>query len=238
MRLCKDSAAKKTTSLRKVNDMLSLKGIKKAYGNKTVLNGVDLSVSRGETVMISGESGCGKSTLLNIIGLLDSFDSGEYIFENKRIDKASGFGCPELRGVKIGFVFQSYFLIESLNALDNTLMPFLYNGKPINKAVRNRAHEYFEAIGLAGVAQSRAVNLSGGEKQRVAIIRALLSEPELIIADEPTGNLDSGNTEEVIKLLKEYAKADHAVLVVSHNKLLKSRFDRNYSLYGGVLHDE
>lgn len=218
--------------------LLSLKDIKKSYGTKAVLKGIDLSISTGETVMISGESGCGKSTLLNIIGLMDCYDSGEYLFEGHKVSKTNYFNSRRLRGEKIGFVFQSYFLIESLNAMDNALMPFLYNTKPIGKAVKKRAFEYFEMVGLSDVIYSRTANLSGGEKQRVAIVRALLSEPRLIIADEPTGNLDAKNTEAVVGVLKQYAKAGHSVLIVSHNQLLKSHFDRHYTLSGGVLHIE
>ena len=178
------------------NALIRLSGVRKSYdGRHYVLDGLDFALGEGETAVVYGASGCGKSTFLNIVGLLDSMNEGDYRFSNQSICARRLNAYSEVRAEKIGFVFQSYCLIEALSVADNILMPFLYNGKPISKEVLGELASLAEELGIAELLEKKAALLSGGEKQRVAIARAMLKRPRLIIADEPTGNLDEGNSQ-------------------------------------------
>jgi len=210
--------------------MIQLNRICKSYQDGTsvheVLKDISLTLSEGETVAITGRSGCGKTTLLNILGCLDTFDSGEYIFnktnvKNIRRSKLSGF-----RGRNIGFVFQSYCLIEELTALENVMLPMEYAGVAL-KERKKRAYQLLERIGLAYDMNKLPSQLSGGEQQRTAIARAIALRPPLILADEPTGSLDKTNSLQVIDLLKELPRENGTtVVLVTHDSEIACKCDR------------
>ncbi len=216
--------------------IISLKDIRKTYdGKKYVLDRLDLSIERGELAVITGKSGSGKSTLMNIIGLLDTFDEGNYTFEGEAIDlKRKNYS--HLRGGKIGFIFQSYYLIESLSVSDNILMPLLYSDKKrIEKSTIDKMNTCLEEYGLYDYRNKKTALLSGGEKQRVAVARALIKDPDLIIADEPTGNLDHENGSLIKKSLVKQTELGKSVIIVTHNKDLFSDAPSMYMLSDGRL---
>ncbi len=216
--------------------IISLKDIRKTYdGKKYVLDRLDLSIERGELAVITGKSGSGKSTLMNIIGLLDTFDAGIYMFEGESIDvKRKSYS--RLRGGKIGFIFQSYYLIESLSVSDNILMPLLYSDKKkIEKSTIDKMNSCLEEYGLYDYRNKKTALLSGGEKQRVAVARALIKDPDLIIADEPTGNLDRENGSLIKKSLVRQTELGKSVIIVTHNKDLFSDAPSMYMLSDGRL---
>lgn len=185
--------------------MIRLEGINKTYYNGSplhVLKGINLQVERGELVSIMGASGSGKSTLLNILGILDDYDSGDYYLNNVLIKDLSENKAAEYRNRMIGFIFQSFNLISFKNAMENVALPLYYQN--ISRKKRNiLALEYLDRMGLKEHAYHLPSEMSGGQKQRVAIARALISKPQIILADEPTGALDSETTQEVMDLLKE-----------------------------------
>ena len=216
--------------------IISLKDIRKTYdGKKYVLDRLDFSIERGELAVITGKSGSGKSTLMNIIGLLDTFDAGIYMFEGESIDvKRKSYS--RLRGGKIGFIFQSYYLIESLSVSDNILMPLLYSDKKkIEKSTIDKMNSCLEEYGLYDYRNKKTALLSGGEKQRVAVARALIKDPDLIIADEPTGNLDRENGSLIKKSLIKQTELGKSVIIVTHNKDLFSDAPSMYMLSDGRL---
>mgnify|MGYP005770682947 FL=1 len=216
--------------------IISLKDIRKTYdGKKYVLDRLDFSIERGELAVITGKSGSGKSTLMNIIGLLDTFDAGIYMFEGESIDvKRKSYS--RLRGGKIGFIFQSYYLIESLSVSDNILMPLLYSDKKkIEKSTIDKMNSCLEEYGLYDYRNKKTALLSGGEKQRVAVARALIKDPDLIIADEPTGNLDRENGSLIKKSLARQTELGKSVIIVTHNKDLFSDAPSMYMLSDGRL---
>ncbi len=216
--------------------IISLKDIRKTYdGKKYVLDRLDFSIERGELAVITGKSGSGKSTLMNIIGLLDTFDAGIYMFEGESIDvKRKSYS--RLRGGKIGFIFQSYYLIESLSVSDNILMPLLYSDKKkIEKSTIDKMNSCLEEYGLYDYRNKKTALLSGGEKQRVAVARALIKDPDLIIADEPTGNLDRENGSLIKKSLVRQTELGKSVIIVTHNKDLFSDAPSMYMLSDGRL---
>ncbi len=219
-----------------MNDLLTIKGVTKKYGNKKVLTGIDLTVCKGEFVVVKGQSGCGKSTLLNIVGLLDSFNGGAYLFHGQNVQKP--FRRNRLRVRELGFIFQSYCLLENLSVIDNLLMPILYSNKAVDKQLKKQIAYYLDLFQLKQLKNEKAKILSGGEKQRVAIARALLKEPSLILADEPTGNLDAVNSKIIYEELKKMTKAGTAVVTVTHNPELFQEVDSSYILTGGELHYE
>lgn len=216
-----------------MSECIRLQKVHKRYGRKEILTGVDLTVTRGELVVIKGKSGSGKSTLLNIIGLLDSFNAGELFFDEKRI--ANERQRIAIRSGKIGFIFQAYCLIENLNVMDNVLMPFLYTDDKIPDDYENYVKELLDAFGLSGFEKKKVKNLSGGEKQRVAIVRAMVRKPLLIVADEPTGNLDPENSDIVAAQLKRYTEAGNSVIVVTHSDDCFNNADKTYMLKDGIL---
>lgn len=220
-----------------MNDLIKISNLKKTYdGRRYVLNGLDFSIGEGEIATIWGASGCGKSTFLNIIGLLDDFTSGEYIFDGTLINPQRLNSYNLLRAREIGFVFQSYCLIDALSVKDNILMPYLYNDLRITKDVNARVDDLLARFNMEDLKQKKASLLSGGERQRVAIIRALIKHPRLIIADEPTGNLDEANALLVCKAFSEAANEGTSTIVVTHNRQLDFGSGRKFTLRDGVLY--
>lgn len=205
-------------------EIIRMSGIDKSYGKKSVetkvLHQVNLTVEKGEFVSLFGKSGCGKTTLLNIIGLLDSSDRGKYYLEGEEVVKLSSNKIARIRNQKIGFIFQSFHLLEDYNVLDNVTLPMGYAG--IKKRERQaRAKELLEQMGMSHRLDHYPKQLSGGEKQRVAIARALSNSPDLLLADEPTGNLDEKNSRIVMEILKKLNKSGITIIMVTHDQTLK-----------------
>jgi lipoprotein-releasing system ATP-binding protein len=220
--------------------ILEAEGLRKVYrgGDGTpieVLGGVDLAVSRGEFVAIVGASGSGKSTLLHMLGALDSPSSGSVRLDGRIYAELDESELAELRNRKIGFVFQFHHLLREFTALENVMMPLLIaGGDPA--AARSRAEELLASVGLAGRMSHRPAALSGGEQQRAAVARALAADPLVVLADEPSGNLDYGNSERLHELFARLSRAfETALVVVTHNRSLAGRADRVLSLEGGQL---
>jgi lipoprotein-releasing system ATP-binding protein len=200
-----------------------------------VLDGVELAVAPGEFVAIVGASGCGKSTLLHLLGALDHPSSGDVRLERVAYSALSSAELAELRNRRLGFVFQFHHLLRDFNARENVMMPLLIAGRPAGVA-RQLAEAALERVGLAARVTSRVTLLSGGEQQRVALARALVNDPAVLLADEPTGNLDPPTAQRMHELLAEIAReAGTAIVVVTHNRSLALRADRVLTLAGGVL---
>ncbi len=201
---------------------LECRHLRKDYGSRVVLRDIDLCLRPGEYVAIMGESGVGKSTLLNLVAGLDAADSGELLIDGIALDALDDDAATQLRRQKLGFIFQAFHLLPHLNLLQNVALPLLLNGMPIN-----RAREMLAAVGLAGREHDFPRQLSGGEMQRVAIARALVHRPRLLLADEPTGNLDPDTADEILRLLKAEIRANHAsAVIVTHSPLAASGADR------------
>ena len=198
--------------------MIRLENINKTYYNGSplhVLKGIDLEIGEGEMVSIMGASGSGKSTLLNILGILDDYDSGEYFLDGKPIKNLSETKAAEYRNRMIGFIFQSFNLISYKNAMENVALPLYYQGVPRRK--RNAmALEFLDRLGLRDWADHMPNEMSGGQKQRVAIARSLITRPQIILADEPTGALDSKTSQEVMDLLREVNRSGMTMILVTH----------------------
>jgi lipoprotein-releasing system ATP-binding protein len=200
-----------------------------------VLSGVDLAVARGEFVAIVGASGSGKSTLLHLLGALDTPTSGQVRLDGLVYGEQTAAALAAVRNRKIGFVFQFHHLLREFSALENVMMPLLIAGEEEDRA-RSRAEELLAAVGLAGRMTHRPSQLSGGEQQRAAVARALAADPRVVLADEPSGNLDHANSERLHELFARLAREfETALVVVTHNRLLAGRADRVLSLDGGRL---
>ena len=221
--------------------MLELNGIVKSYSvgrnRLAVLKGIDLVVDGGELVAIMGSSGSGKSTLLNIIGILDSYDSGSYILDGVLMRSLSERRAALYRNKYIGFVFQSFNLLPFKNAMENVALPLYYQKVPRRK--RNRsALDYLDRVGIKNWAEHLPSELSGGQKQRVAIARAMAAKPALLLADEPTGALDSETSMQIMKLLKEINDTGITIIVVTHEHDIAALTDRTIRLRDGEIESE
>lgn len=218
--------------------MIRLQGINKTYHNGAplhVLKGIDLRIEKGEFVSIMGASGSGKSTLLNILGILDKYDSGEYYLNDVLIKNLNETRAAEYRNRMIGFIFQSFNLISFKNAMENVALPLFYQG--VGRKKRNElAMEYLDKLGLKEWAHHLPNELSGGQKQRVAIARALISKPQIILADEPTGALDSKTSVEVMNILKElHDKEGLTIVVVTHESGVANQTNKIIHIKDGVI---
>ncbi len=218
--------------------MLSIEAISKSYKTETqdllVLNSISLSVNQGEFVAVMGRSGCGKTTLLNILGLIDCFDAGKYYFAGQDVSDFNSAGQSKFRSKEIGFVFQSFHLLQELNCRDNVSLAMGYSG--INKKERDRrSYELLDTIGLSEKAKRYPNQLSGGQQQRIAIARALANHPKLILADEPTGNLDYKNGVEIMELLKQLNSQGTTIIMVTHDEEFSRYANRVLSMKDGTF---
>jgi putative ABC transport system ATP-binding protein len=202
------------------------------------LNGVDLDIERGEYVAIMGASGSGKSTLMNLLGCLDTPSSGSYVLNGVAVQELSDQELAAIRNKEIGFVFQTFNLLSRTDALHNVELPLIYSGMP-RKERRARAQRSLERVGLGTRMHHQPNELSGGQRQRVAIARALVNDPSILLADEPTGNLDSGTSTEIMALFDELWRAGNTVLLVTHEADIAAHAKRRVTLRDGkVLSDE
>lgn len=223
------------------NLILKIEELNKSYDTGKsklhVLKGINLNISEGEFVSIMGSSGSGKSTLLNIIGILDEADSGIYELDGVPIKHLTESRAAEYRSRFIGFIFQSFNLINYKTALENVALPLYYQG--VSRKERNqKALEYLEKVGLAQWASHLPSEMSGGQKQRVAIARALITEPKLILADEPTGALDSQTTHDIMKLLQDINNEGKSIVVVTHEPDVAAQTKRNVMLKDGRIESD
>ena len=220
--------------------MIELKSVNKSFilGDQVVkaLNNVNFKVEKGEFVSIIGPSGSGKSTMMNILGLLDVADSGEYLLNGINIKDANDAILADIRNKKIGFIFQSFNLLPKMNALENVQVPLMYRGINKKESVK-KAYEYLEKVGLNGREKHMPSQLSGGQQQRVAIARALIGNPEIILADEPTGALDSKTGNEVMELLQKLNNEGQTIIVITHDIGIANRAKRILKMMDGKLEE-
>ena len=215
--------------------MLIAKGIYKNYGSLPVLRGVDIAIAKGEIVSISGSSGAGKSTLLHILGTLDTSDKGEIFLDDVRIDQLKGKKLAAFRNTHIGFVFQFHHLLPEFTALENVCIPGWIAGRK-KKEVEEKATALLQILGLKDRSEHKPNQLSGGEQQRVAVARALINRPSIVMADEPTGNLDSANAKELHKLFIDLrTRFQQTFLIVTHNEELAQMSDRILHMKDGRI---
>jgi len=219
-------------------EIVRLENIRKVYENfgikNEVLKGINLVIKKGEFVSIMGPSGSGKTTLMNIIGCLDTATSGKYYLDGKDISNLNDDELSEIRNEYIGFVFQQFYLIQYLNILENVLMPTIYSKKD-RKNIKKKAKELLEKVGLGDKLNFKPNQLSGGQQQRVAIARALINEPQLILADEPTGALDSKTAESIMKIFKELNEEGKTIVIITHDPSIASQTERIIKIKDGKI---
>ena len=215
--------------------MIVAKQIQKSYGKLSVLKGVDLSIHQGEIVSIVGKSGAGKSTLLHILGTLDTADSGQIFIAGEEISKLNQKKLADFRSKNLGFVFQFHHLLPEFNALENVCIPAFINGTS-DAIAKKRAHELLDYLGLSARTTHKPAQLSGGEQQRVAVARALMNQPAVIFADEPSGNLDSASSQDLHQLIFNLRKDfQQTFIIVTHNEELARMSDRRLEMKDGLL---
>ena len=221
--------------------MLTMSALSKAYRTDTVettaLDAVDLTIEDGEFVAIMGPSGCGKSTLLNVMGMLDSPTGGSYVFDGREVAGLTEGALADTRKRFIGFIFQSFNLVDELSVRENVELALLYHDIPAAER-RQRVERVLDKVGIAHRAKHRPAQLSGGQQQRVAVARALVGEPKLILADEPTGNLDTGHGEEVMKMLRQLNGEGSTIVMVTHSPAHADYAARVVNMLDGrILHE-
>lgn len=224
-------------------EILKLENVEKKYSGSVeelhIINNLSFSVEEGEFISILGRSGSGKSTLLNIMGLLDRVDGGKIFIGGQEVDKLSEEERDKIKNQMIGFVFQFHYLLPEFTALENVMLPALLNNFDKKLEIEKRAKELLEKVGLGERENHKPSQLSGGEKQRVAIARALINSPKILLADEPTGNLDEETSEIIFKILKDINKNEkQTIIVVTHSKDLAEISDKQLYLKKGVLVEE
>lgn len=217
--------------------MIQLKNITKVYGKDSgqevyALNDIDLTIEKGDFVAIVGASGSGKSTMMNILGMLDRPSKGEYYLENREINSYKDDELAKVRNKTIGFVFQKFHLLPKTSAIENVELPLIYSDR---KHIKGLALEALKKVGLENRASHKPNELSGGQQQRVAIARALVNEPEIILADEPTGNLDSKSTLEVISIFQELNKSGKTIILITHEQDIAEKAGRVIKIQDGQI---
>jgi len=220
--------------------VISLKNISKVFETETIqthaLRGVDLDINQGDYISISGPSGCGKSTLLSILGLLDTPSGGDYLLENQDVTKISADQAAEVRNKQIGFVFQSFNLIDELTVFDNIALPLFYSAEKYNNEdITNRVNECLEVVGIEHRAEHYPNQLSGGQQQKVSIARALVARPSIMLVDEPTGNLDSKSSELVMDKLAELNENGTTICLVTHDPVYAQMAKRQLHIVDGKI---
>ena len=220
------------------NSLISLEQINKTYvlGEQTVhaLKGVDLKIQKGEYLALMGPSGSGKSTLMNIIGCLDSPTSGKYWLNGKEVSQMSDSDLSEVRNTEIGFVFQSFNLLNRLTAIENVALPLVYAGIPVSERIQ-RAQFVLEKVGLKDRMKHKPNELSGGQRQRVAVARALINNPSLLLADEPTGNLDTKTSHEIMALFNEIHESGNTIVLVTHEEDIANHARNIVRMRDGII---
>ena len=222
-----------------MSNMLEIKGINKIYGEEIktqVLYDINLSFEQGSFNSIIGQSGSGKSTILNIMGTLDKATSGEIIIDGKNVKNMSNNQLAALRNSTIGFVFQFHYLLPEFTALENVLMPYEIKHGKVTKEIIKKAEDYLKLVGLEDVKNNLSTKLSGGQQQRTAIARALINNPKIILADEPTGNLDSDSTETIYELLRNINQEfGTTFIIITHDKRIAEKTDRIIEIKDGRI---
>jgi putative ABC transport system ATP-binding protein len=223
------------------NNMIHLQGLTKVFYTDEVethaLSGIHLEIAKGEYVAISGPSGCGKSTLLSILGLLDSPTEGTYTLNSKHVQGLNLSERARIRNREIGFIFQSFNLIGDLTVFENVELPLTYRGMKASER-KERVHQALERVGMDHRAKHLPSQLSGGQQQRVAVARALVGQPSILLADEPTGNLDSKNGDAVMELLRDLHRAGSTICMVTHDPRFARHADRTIHIFDGRVVDE
>ncbi|MGC3980980.1 MAG: ABC transporter ATP-binding protein [Steroidobacteraceae bacterium] len=218
--------------------MIKLNQVRKVYKTKeletTALNAVDLEIKQGEFVAVMGPSGCGKSSLLNVVGMIDTLDGGDYFFDEQNIAELPESKLVKVRRKHLGFIFQSFNLIEDLSVYENVELPLLYLDVPKPQR-KNRVREVLELVGLDSRIKHRPAQLSGGQQQRVAVARAVVTDPKLILADEPTGNLDSKNGEDVMEMLTVLNEQGATIMMVTHSAEHAAKAHRVINMLDGKV---
>ncbi|MGM0640542.1 MAG: ABC transporter ATP-binding protein [Thermotogota bacterium] len=224
------------------NNIIKLNKVNKVYGEKIknhVIHDMDLEVKQNSFLSIIGQSGSGKSTLLNMIGTLDTQTSGNIYIDGINTTKMNKKELAELRNQKIGFIFQFHYLLNEFSVLENVLIPYQISGNKITKKVKNKAIELLELVGLKSVINSNSNKISGGQQQRTAIARSLINEPPIILADEPTGNLDSDTTESIYNLFRKIHKdLNTTFIVITHDQHVAEKTDRIIELKDGRIESD